>query len=69
MLDAAAVAADEDALAAYRFAAAGIRRCLELGDVAAEYGDAQGAAEYLIGALSDLGPELLTLAVRLPPSR
>jgi hypothetical protein len=55
-------AAAPDAASAYRTAAECIRRCLDLGDLALEYGSAARAAEYLLGALDDVAPELHALS-------
>jgi hypothetical protein len=58
------VVGDTPAEAAYRTAAASLRRCLDLADVAMEHHSAERAAEYLLGALDDLAPELAVLAGR-----
>ncbi len=52
----------QQALDAYRYAADSIRNCLQLGDQVAGYGNAAGAADYLVGALEDLSPQLALLA-------
>jgi hypothetical protein len=51
---------------AYRRVSSGLSRCLRLGDACAERGDVAGAAEYVVGALRDLGPELATLTAAKP---
>lgn len=50
---------------AYRTASSGLRHCLALADQALERGNARRAAEYLLGALDDLEPELRVLAAAL----
>jgi hypothetical protein len=67
---AASLTADSTApLDAYHLAADGLRRCLDLADMAAERGNTRRAAEYLLGALDDLGPELALLASLMTPPR
>ena len=53
--------ASSSPLALYRTIAADLRRCLDLGDIAAEYGHTGRAVEYLLGALEELAPELAEL--------
>lgn len=49
-------------LGAYERVAAGLREALDLGDFVAAHGDGRSAAEYVVGALRDLTPELRVLA-------
>lgn len=49
------------ALNLYRTVAADIRRCLMLGDIAADHHNPRRAAYHLIGALDELAPELRAL--------
>lgn len=60
--DVVIVDGSQSAADAYRSAAASIRRCLFLADIALEHGAEQHAFEYLLGALDDLAPELAALA-------
>lgn len=46
----------------YRAASSALRSVLDLGDAADAAGDTLDAAECLLGALSDLAPELAALA-------
>jgi hypothetical protein len=56
---------DNEALAAYRAVANGLRHCLDMADIGAEYGHTWHAAEYVLGALADLEPELVILSKTL----
>lgn len=51
----------------YHQVAADLRRCLALADIAAEYGNADRAAWYLVGALRDLVPDLRALRASARP--
>jgi hypothetical protein len=55
-------------LEAFERVARGLRDALDLGDVVASYGDGRSAAEYVVGALRDLTPDLQRLldALRTP---
>jgi hypothetical protein len=48
-------------LSSYRSIAVDIRRCLMLADIAADAGNGRRAAELLLGALRDLGPDFAAL--------
>lgn len=51
---------------AYRAAVAGLEHCLALGAISLEAGNPRRATQHLLGALSDLAPELRALAAALP---
>jgi hypothetical protein len=64
-MDVEVKASEQEVLDSYHYAAESIRFCLQLGDQLADYGNARGAADYLVGALDDLGPQLALLTAFL----